>query len=162
MILNVGCGRDTFGDIRMDLFRTEATNILGDAIHLPFRDATFSDVYEKNLLEHMPNPATHLEDVRRVLGAGGTLHLVTDNAACLKYYTLGTHTGRYNKHGGKDVHYALFTREHIQNLMSFAGFKVKKMELVDTDHFTRPYDKFVRLFMSELSYPRIKVEAVKT
>lgn len=162
MILNVGCGQDTFGDIRMDLFRTQATNVLGDAVHLPFAGEAFTEVFEKNLLEHMPNPATHLEDVRRVLKEGGTLHLITDNAACLKYYTLGTHTGGYNKHGGKDVHYALFTREHIQNLMSYAGFSVKKMELIDTDYFTRPFDKFVRLFRPGLSYPRIKLEAVKT
>jgi ubiquinone/menaquinone biosynthesis C-methylase UbiE len=93
MILNLGCGDDQFGDIRLDLFRTKATNVIGDATTLPFVDGSFDEVYERNLLEHMPNPAAHLAEVKRVLKCGGKLRLITDNAACLKYYILGTHTG---------------------------------------------------------------------
>jgi len=160
LILNLGCGEDSFGDIRMDLFRTKTTNVIGDAVNLPFAAETFSEVYEKNLLEHLPNPGAHLENVRRVLKTGGRLSLITDNAACLKYYTLGTHTGGYRKHGGKDVHYALFTEEHIRNLLHITGFKVRELKLVDTDYFTRYFDLLVRLVRPELSYARIRAEAV--
>ncbi len=161
MILNIGCGDDPYGDVRLDLFQTKATNALGDAANLPFADGVFSDIYERNLLEHMPNPAAHLQEVRRVLKKGGILRLVTDNAACLKYYTLGTHTGGYRKHGGKDLHFALFTKEHIRNLMDFVGFSVKEIKLLDTDYPTRHFDRLLRLVKPELSYPRIWVEATK-
>jgi SAM-dependent methyltransferase len=155
--LNVGCGNDTRCDVRLDLFPTPAANIVGDAQHLPFRNGVFSEVYEKNLLEHMPNPAMHLVEVYRIMQRGGRLNVITDNAACLKYYLLGTHTGGYSKHEGKDKHFALFTMEHLKNLFQFSGFDVQGMELVDTDYFTSIFDRCVRLVVPSLSYPRISV-----
>jgi len=159
--LNVGCGEDMRCNVRLDLFRTAAANIVGDAQHLPFRNDVFDEVYEKNLLEHMPNPATHLVEVSRVMRRGGQLNLTTDNAACLKYYLLGTHTGGYSKHGGKDRHYALFTMEHLKNLLQFAGLAPQKMELVDTDYFTNIFDRCLRIFVPSLSYPRIYIVGSK-
>jgi len=161
LVLNIGCGEQYFGDIRMDFAVTSATNLVADAQHLPFRDAAFSNVYEQNLLEHLPNPAQHLLDVKRVMRSGGLLTLITDNAACLKYYVLRTHTGGYRKHGGKDVHYALFTIEHIRNLFEYVGFVVDETRYIDTDYFTRFFDRMVRLFVPSLSYPRIYARARK-
>jgi len=155
--LNVGCGDDTRCDVRLDLFPTSAANIVGDGQHLPFRSDVFSEVYEKNLLEHMPNPAMHLVEVCRIMRRGGRLNLITDNAACLKYYLLGTHTGGYSKHGGKDKHFALFTMEHLKNLFQLSGFDVQGIEFVDTDYFTSIFDRCVRLLAPGLSYPRISV-----
>ena len=159
--LNVGCGNDLRGDVRLDLFPTSAANVVGDAQHLPFQNATFEEVYEKNLLEHMPNPAMHLTEVGRIMKPGGRLTLITDNAACLKYYLLGTHTGGYSKQGGKDRHYAVFTMEHLKNLLQFAGFCIQGIELVDTDYFTNIFDRCVRMFVPSLSHPRISVVGSK-
>jgi len=161
LILNIGSGETGFGDIRLDFIASSAVNIVGDAQHLPFRDNTFSEIHEYNLLEHMPNPAHQLLEARRVLKNHGLLRLVTDNAACLKYYLLGTHTGGYSKHGGKDRHYALFTMEHLRNLMQVSGLNIQDIRYVDTDYFTRLFDRVVRLFFASLSYPRIMVEASK-
>lgn len=52
---------------------------------------------------------------------GALSHLVTDNAACLKYCLLGTDTGGYVKPEGKDRHCALFTAEHMKNLIRHTG-----------------------------------------
>ena len=161
-ILNLGCGEQDFGDVRMDFVATHSSNVVADALHLPFRDDVFTDVYERNLLEHMPNPAKHLQDVKRVMKMRGLLMLVTDNAACLKYYVLRTHTGGYRKHGGKDLHYALFTAEHVRNLLGYAGLTVEEIKYVDTDYVTRFFDSAVRMFVPSLSYPRIEAQARKT
>jgi ubiquinone/menaquinone biosynthesis C-methylase UbiE len=161
-MLNIGCGEEEIGDVRLDLVATSAANIVGDAQHLPFRGSVFTEVYERNVLEHMPNPAEHLSEVKRVLKQNGVVMLITDNAACLKYYLLGTHTGGYSKHDGKDRHYALFTQQHIKNLMQHSGLEIQRLELVDTQYATRHFDRLVRVFLPALSHPRILVEAKKS
>lgn len=161
LILNIGCGEDRFGDVRLDLAPTSSTTIVADAQSLPFRDSVFERTYERNLLEHLPNPGKHLSEVNRVMKPGGLLNLVTDNAACLKYYILGTHTGGYRKREGKDRHYALFTAEHVRNLMKHAGIVIEKISYVETGYFTWLFDRLVRVFAPSLSYPRILVEARK-
>jgi ubiquinone/menaquinone biosynthesis C-methylase UbiE len=161
LILNLGCGDDQYGDVRLDLFPTKGANVVGDSQQLPFKDSVFSEVYERNVFEHLPNPAQHLVEVRRVMQLNGALTLITDNAACLKYYIMGTHTGGYRKHGGKDKHFALFTEEHLRNFMDFCGFKVDDLKLIDTNYFTRYFDRILRLIVPSLSYPRILVRGVK-
>ena len=162
IILNIGCGEQYYGDIRLDFIRTDAVNVLGDCQHLPFKNDVFTVVYERNVLEHLPNPAQHLLDVKRVLRENGTLLLITDNAACIKYYLLGTHMGGYSKHKGKDVHYSIFTTEHIKNLMDFCGLKINQIKLIDTEYFTHYFDLIIRLFIPSISYPRIMVKGTKT
>jgi len=161
LLLNIGSGDTSIGDIRLDFVVTPNVNVVGDAQHLPFRDSTYSEIHEYNLLEHMPNPAEQLLEAKRVLRNDGLLKLVTDNAACLKYYLLGTHTGGYRKHGGKDRHYAVFTLEHVRNLMRFCGFEIQRIQYTDTPYFTRLFDWVVRQIFAGLSYPRILVEARK-
>ena len=160
--LNLGCGNSDYGDVRVDLKKTNTTTHIFDAGEkFPLEDNSFEQVYERNLLEHLPNPGFHLREVRRVLKPNGTLIVITDNAACLKFYTLGTHTGGYRKNNGKDIHYAVFTMEHMKNLMEYAGLLLVDIRLIDTGYFTKHYDKIVRLFKPSLSYPRISVRASK-
>lgn len=99
--------------------------------------------------------------MKRVLKREGFLTLVTDNAACLKYYLLGTHMGGYRKHEGKDIHFALFTQEHLRNFMALEGFRIIQLRLIDTDYYTHYFDRMVRFLVPSLSYPRILVEAEK-
>ena len=166
MILNLGCADDDYGDVRIDIVKTKSTTQVCDcSVQLPFADETFDEVYEKNFLEHLPNVGFHLKEVNRVLKKGGKLVVITDNAACLKYYTLGTHTGGYHKAydspNSEDKHYALFTMEHIKNLMKYADLSITEIKLIDTDYFTSYFDKMVRLLKPSLSYPRISVRAIK-
>ena len=162
MILNLGAGESSYGDVRVDLKQTSTTTLSFDCgDRFPLCDNSYSEVYERNLLEHLANPGFHLREVQRVLKPNGVLNLITDNAACLKFYTLGTHTGGYRKNDGKDIHYALFTQEHLRNLMEYAGLSIVEMKLIDTDYFTNYFDKLVRLFKPSLSYPRISVKATK-
>ena len=159
--VNIGCGGTSNGDVRVDFIRTQSVTVVADGLHLPFRDNTFTYAYERNLLEHVPNPGSHLVEVRRILRHNGNLELITDNAACLKYYLLGTHTGGYSKAGGKDRHYAVFTIEHVRNLLAAAGLITVKVELIDTSYFTKLFDRFMRMIVPELSFPRILAVAFK-
>lgn len=161
-ILNLGCGNEEYGTDRLDIQKTKTSTIVHDVEKgIPFPNDTFDIVYSKNCLEHLRNIGFHLDEVKRVLKPHGQLILITDNAACLKYYTLGTHTGGYNKAEGKDVHFSLFTKEHIRNHCERSGLRVIILEYIDTDYFTWVVDKATRLFAPSLSYPRIKLVAEK-
>ncbi len=167
MILNLGCGNELLGDVRVDIIQTNATTHVMD-LSLPwkFQSGLFDEVYSRNLLEHLPNPQFFFREAFRVLKRKGKLTLITDNAACLKYYVLGTHTGGYVggsllSRSGFDRHYSVFTMEHLRNHLELACFKILEMKLIDTQFFTKRFDKVVRWFAPSLSYPRIYVEAMK-
>jgi SAM-dependent methyltransferase len=56
-----------------DASRTLATAVVGDAHLVPFADAVFDHVICSEVLEHIPDDATVLRDIVRVLRPGGTL-----------------------------------------------------------------------------------------
>ena len=58
-----------------------ATYVQGDATAMPFADGTFDRVHASWLLEHVPDPAAVVREVRRVLRRGGAAYFVeVDNA----------------------------------------------------------------------------------
>jgi hypothetical protein len=59
--LNVGCGSDPWGAVRVDVAFSFITHhfrptVLADASHLPFKDGVFEVVKASHLLEHLRNP----------------------------------------------------------------------------------------------------------
>lgn len=64
--LNVGCNQHIFGDVRLDIKRTKATNILGDACHLPFKDNCFDTVIALGILHHISNYEQAIKEIIRV------------------------------------------------------------------------------------------------
>ncbi len=71
LTLNVGCGADRYGDIRLDVSRKflnydMCPNVLADAQHLPFRDKTFTVVKCSDVLEHLPDPFQAMRELVRV------------------------------------------------------------------------------------------------
>lgn len=60
MKLNIGCGSDSWGDIRLDIVREyfflegeSQVNFVGDARFLPFKDKSFDEVLVRHVLEHI-------------------------------------------------------------------------------------------------------------
>jgi hypothetical protein len=71
LTLNVGCGIDPWGDVRVDVscsFIDLACkpDVLADAHALPFRDGVFSKVKSHHVLEHLKYPAIALNELTRV------------------------------------------------------------------------------------------------
>ncbi len=72
MNLNIGCGGDPWGDVRLDLdYRTQTgvpskLNIRADAHNLPFRDSAFDEVRCWHVLEHVKDPRRVVSEIKRV------------------------------------------------------------------------------------------------
>lgn len=71
--LNVGCGADTWGNVRLDVSRKywmargkSSANILADAQHLPFRNKSFGELRAHEVLEHLPYWRLALSEFCRV------------------------------------------------------------------------------------------------
>lgn len=66
-ILNLGCGDDERGDIRIDLEPTKnGLTILADAHYLPIKDKAISQTLCKSVLEHVEAPLKVLLEMKRI------------------------------------------------------------------------------------------------
>lgn len=94
MILNVGCGHQTTGDVNVDLypidthgwFKTrhrdlDAKNIKNfiqaDAHHLPFRSDIFRRVEATHIVPHLEKPVHAIMEFYRVCRPGGRVQITT-------------------------------------------------------------------------------------
>jgi SAM-dependent methyltransferase len=72
-ILNVACGKDTYGTDFVDMYPSRVNVIKYDIEKgLPFEDATFEEVYSHCLFEHLRNPFNMLLEMKRVTKVGGS------------------------------------------------------------------------------------------
>jgi SAM-dependent methyltransferase len=132
LILNVGCGDDKFGDIRLDLYGSTANVRADGQVSLPFVDNAFDKVYSRWFMEHIRNPGHVLAEMARITRDEGEIVVVTDNAAYLTWHVGGRagkalggfHSGAYRGRGSKDLHYALFTADHLRNHFIAAGLRI--------------------------------------
>lgn len=71
--LDVGCGRDTNCDVRVDICRRFKPTIICDAQHLPLKTNTFDSVNCSHLLEHVVNPILVIREIKRVAKKDATI-----------------------------------------------------------------------------------------
>lgn len=183
MILNLGCGEETYGDVRVDIYpTTSTTHVMDIEKGLPRKWSNkFDIVYSKNLLEHIRNPGFLIEEMKRVCKPGGKVIIITDNAGFWEFHVLGTHVTPkiklkrlhfYQGRGELDTHYSLFTREHLINHFKKVNLKIESITYLPFPK-NEPLGKFrflLDLFCKFLSstkifenfaYPRIKIVGVK-
>jgi hypothetical protein len=67
-LLNLGCGKDPWGDVRVDMNRKGEANLIADLQHLPFVDNSFSSVRAWHVLEHCRNVRKATSEAKRVGG----------------------------------------------------------------------------------------------
>ena len=61
--------------VNLDLVADPEVDVLGDACSLPFRDESFGLVWLEAALEHLPDPAAAVAEVRRVLKPNGIVYV---------------------------------------------------------------------------------------
>ena len=64
--LNIGCGYDLWGDVRLDIRRECKPTLIADAQNLPFINGSFKVAKMSSVLEHLDNPYRALHESLRV------------------------------------------------------------------------------------------------
>jgi len=115
-VLNVGGGTTRLGRavINLDRRTTSATQVVGDALRLPFAKGAFIAVVSQETVEHVSDPFLAVREMARVLGAGGTLYLQLP-------FVIGYHPGPED--------YWRFTRAGIRQLVDQAGLSAGTLDL---------------------------------
>jgi SAM-dependent methyltransferase len=116
-LLDLGCGvkpyRELFSHVSqyvgLEIDTGPDVDVSGDAQVLPFADSCFDTVLCNEVLEHVPEPASVMAEVKRVLTSGGFLLLTTPQ-------TWGLH------HEPHD--YYRYTRYGLRYLAEKAGLQV--------------------------------------
>ena len=70
-------GRVVEGYINLDLFAVPGVDVAADAEQLPFSAGVFARVECDAVLEHVRDPLKVMDEIYRVLAAGGYVHIVT-------------------------------------------------------------------------------------
>lgn len=177
LVLNLGCGEQTYGDVRVDLYHGKA-NLLADIEKsLPFKSDIFDEVYSRYLFEHLRNPSFVLSEMVRVLKPRGRLVLITDNAAYIPFHLhpkvgSGFHSWNgYRSVSLIDKHFSLYTPEHLKNHLLDQKLQIVTIKYTySPEGSSRPFQKITRFFsLSKLLpilrpfiYPNILVVAVKS
>jgi SAM-dependent methyltransferase len=121
-VLDAGAGRGAYRDmllryadeyVGMDIGKSNATSVVGDAQRLPFADESFDTVFCSQVLEHVQEPWKALAEMRRVLKPGGCLILTVPHMSWLHNEPYDFY--RYTVHG-------------LRFLLTQAGFEEVKMK----------------------------------
>lgn len=137
-VLDAGCGRSLFTEIRPDWpFMIVAADVehallaerkrefpgvrwaVAGAHPLPFRDEVFDAVFAGELIEHLVDPRCGLAEFNRVLSPGGLLVLTTPNRLRLANVVDGSERP-YSPDHLSEVSY-----DEAQGLLADAGFEVE-------------------------------------
>jgi ubiquinone/menaquinone biosynthesis C-methylase UbiE len=77
-ILDVGCGdAKVRGAVGIDCAPLPGVDVVHDLTKFPwpFPDETFDKVYMLNIIEHLPDTISIMEEVHRLVKKGGTVHI---------------------------------------------------------------------------------------
>lgn len=91
--------------------------VCGDAERLPFADGSLDIVLSSDLVEHLPDPDRHFQEVARVLRSGGLYLFKTPNRLlAVPYYRLA---GLYDYHFW---HPSMFSPSDLRGHLATSGF----------------------------------------
>jgi ubiquinone/menaquinone biosynthesis C-methylase UbiE len=133
-ILNVGCGKDTYGTDFVDMYPSRKEVVQCDIEKgFPYENGTFDEVYSHCLFEHLRNPFQMLMEMKRVTKDGGKVRVITDNGSYWMFaLERSAHTGGYEKEDAPDDrHYCFFTKNHLVNHFKKAGFNIEQVDFVE-------------------------------
>jgi len=132
MKVNLGCAKKCAGYVCVDIRGGEGIVKADVYDWLMANHGNCEEIKSKNLLEHLPNPAVFLELCHQSLKQGGRFELITDNAEFIPFYFpfwirhtgIGAHSlNAYALDHCDSIHYMIFTKMHLKNLLKLAGFE---------------------------------------
>jgi SAM-dependent methyltransferase len=148
-ILDAGCGLGWFLSaldpvwerygLELSAFAARHARVYGDVREVrledcPFDDEFFDVVFCHHVIEHVPDPASAVAQVHRVLKPGGTLVLGTpdfDSGAARRY-------GPRYRLLHDPTHVSLFSNDSMHRFLRDHGFHIDRVEypFFETRHFT--------------------------
>lgn len=126
--------------IGLDRQPSPAVQVVGSALSLPFRSASFDGVLLTEVLEHVPAPLEALREAGRILRPGGLLYLTSPQMWPLHY---------------EPHDYYRFTGYGLSHLLAEAGFnELARLPVAGlyTFLFTRLGEKLVKLLAALLGW----------
>ena len=133
MMLNIGCGEETVGDIKIDIRSLSNIDVLCDAQHLPFRENAFSHVYASHIVEHLSWRVvnTVIDEWSRVLKTGGLMELKMPNIKFIGFLISVFLERDYDyswamggQHHERDAHKALFPPNKLKKIMNRKNYSL--------------------------------------
>jgi SAM-dependent methyltransferase len=124
---------------RNENFEAPDYTILPDG-RVPEESATFDYILSTQVLEHVPNPETHLSECFRLLKPGGKLFLTTH--------------GSYEDHGSP-YDYRRWTAEGLRYDLQKSGFQILSIEKLTTG--PRAIMWFLQMYLETMSTSRKSV-----
>jgi dolichol-phosphate mannosyltransferase len=136
-ILDIGCGSSRIvqtlpGVVGMDLamrklrwLRAPGRHLLkGDMNRLPFRDGAFDTVICSEVIEHIPKEDVRLEELVRVISAGGLLVLGTPDYSRKRWLFLEWVYGKVFPNGYVKEHINRYSREGLREELFDLGLEI--------------------------------------
>jgi SAM-dependent methyltransferase len=121
-VLDIGCGEKPYQEIitkystsyiglesKRSPLGFQYTDIIGDALNLPFEKECFDNIVAFQVMEHIPEPELFLKEINRVIKRGGYVLLTTP-------FMWGEHDPPFD--------YFRYTRYGLKYLAEKCGFEV--------------------------------------
>ncbi len=108
--------------VRYGIERRGVDIALGTLEDMRFADASFSVVHSSHVIEHVPDPAAMLREVRRILRADGMALVTTPNIDGLQARLFGA---RWRS--AIADHLTLFSKRTLRRMLEEAGFHVLRV-----------------------------------
>jgi ubiquinone/menaquinone biosynthesis C-methylase UbiE len=87
MKLDVGCGANKVSDsIGVDLYKTDAVDVVASALNLPFKDDSFTEVFSRRCIQHIGADQKALKEMHRVLEPDGKATVIVASWRGWLYY----------------------------------------------------------------------------
>lgn len=163
-ILDIGCGTGAmstrlsrwgdvisadFSPVALSYSRKRRLNKLcaADAMHLPFKDASFDLIVSLDILEHLPDDHAAMKELYRVLKPGGRL-----------ISTVPAYTSLWSGHDEALMHQRRYVAREIKRLVEHEGLHIERLSYAMT--FLYPIVAVVRILTRHSKKPQASLVAV--
>lgn len=114
---------------RLERFPDVEARYTQDPVRLPYEDARFDAVLSMGVLEHVQDPEASLDEIHRVLRAGGTLYVFKLPNRFSYLEKLARAAGLY--YHGQLEHDTLYTKRSAREMVERHGFAVREIRLAN-------------------------------